>query len=142
MFFKKKPAPVGSPINYTFATTVAVPADDDMVTVKRGDHFVPRSMWDFRLLFSPGQMETYKDAYEGEKKRTARLEAFLDDLLIIDPPLRDRFNGYVPDEYADGDDLPQFEWDFEGAHAAADVLRSDAADAKKREAVKKFQGKK
>ena len=115
------------------------------IVVQRDDHYLPlltiSAPW---FTFNPfgSFRDTYKQAYERRSGRIGELEAFLADLLILDPSLEDRFNKQAA--YGDDDEqvAPKFEWDFEGAHAAADVLRSDAADAEKRAAIKKFQGKK
>jgi len=118
---------------------------DDEIVVKREDYFVPRGSFAERFyelssggLYGSPWTKTFKIAHEEEANKGARLETFLEDLATLCPEVIARFNA-IPEN--DDDEPRGFAWDFEGAHAAADLLRSDADEKVKRDAIKKFRGK-
>ena len=116
------------------------------IVVLREDYFTTRkTLADYYAITDysyglPGFFKrTYKEAYEQELKRVVELETFLEDLATLDPQMAQRFSAI---DEGEGAELSEsFAWDFKGAHAAADLLRSDADETVKRDAIKKFRGK-
>ena len=140
---KKKPVEVLgdlSKFSVTLSSTESpsasrLPGDGEIV-VKRENYYKPRENNSY-LYF--GEPETYKSAYADASKLLERYQQFLEDLLVLDPKFAARFNAEPLTKK--GKKPKTFVWDFTAAHGAADVVRSDADEKVKRDALKKFQGK-
>ena len=142
-WFTKKPSS-GTAMNAYYFGDSTLPekkeAGKNEVVVNREDHYMPFRPTSYSWLpLVSLYPETFKSGYERKTEKLDEVRVFLEDLRTIFPEITERFNASPAPEL--DEDADPFRWDFKGAHAAADLLRSDADEKVKRDAVKKFQGK-
>jgi len=115
--------------------------DSDDVTVKRADHYVPAQsnafadLYGYRTGYSTSG-QTFKSAFTKSSARVTELETFLADLLTVDPKLN-RFDAAVFSKK--GKRKTPFKWNVTAVHDAAELIRSDKAEAERRDALKAMQ---